>query len=149
MTRLALLAFALLLATACGAGQPVEPVVGTISYEVSGGFTGWDRILIVDGDGTAHMKSISGPSPQADSRQVDAGTLARLHALVADPKFAALEAAYLPRPGGIDLHDYVITVELDGRQRQTMTRDGADRPEILREVMVILNEIWRGSGLDQ
>ena len=35
MTRLALLAFALLLATACGAGQPVEPVVGTITYEVA------------------------------------------------------------------------------------------------------------------
>jgi len=40
MTRRALLAFALLLAPACGAGQPVEPVVGTITYEISGGFTG-------------------------------------------------------------------------------------------------------------
>src|SRR5438046_7424555 len=49
MTRCTLLALALLLAAACGMAQPVKPVVGTISYEVSGGFTGWDRILIVDG----------------------------------------------------------------------------------------------------
>src|SRR5438128_2314096 len=35
--------------------------------------------------------------------------------------------AYLPPPGGADLQDYVITVELDGRRLQTMTRDGAER----------------------
>jgi len=141
MTRTTLLALALLLAAACGTAQQVKPVVGTISYQVSGGFTGWDRILIVDGDGAAHIKSVSGPNPQADTRQVDAGTLARLQALVSDPKFAALEAAYLPPPGGADLQDYVITVELDGRQRRTMTRDGANRPEILGEAMVTLNDI--------
>src|SRR5439155_13984037 len=130
MTRLALLAFALLLATACGAGQPVEPVVGTITYEVSGGFSGMDRVLTVDHDGNAHVKYVTGPSPHGDVPHVDATTLARLHLLVSDPKFAALEATYLPPPGGADLQDYVITVELDGKWQQTMTRDGAKRPAI-------------------
>ena len=141
MTRLALLAYTLLLAAACGAGQPVEPVVGTITYEVSGGFTGWDRVLTVDHDGKAQVNYVTGPSPHADVRQVDATKLSRLHLLVSDPKFAALEAAYLPPPGGADVQDYVITVELDARRLQTMTRDGAERPAILREVMGILNEI--------
>jgi len=53
----------------------------------------------------------------------------------------AAGGGYLPPPGGADLQDYVITVELDGRRLQTMTRDGAERPAILREVMGILNEI--------
>jgi len=141
MTPRTLLAVALLLAAACGAAPPATHVVGTITYEVTGGFAGTDRLLIVDHNGTAHMKYVTGPSPQADPVQVDAGTLSRLHELVSDPKFAALEAEYLPPPGGADLQDYVITVQLDGRQLQTMTRDGADRPEILREVMGILNKI--------
>src|SRR6266852_8123179 len=131
MTPRALLAVVLLLAAACGTAPPATQVVATITYEVTGGVTGWDRLVIVDPDGTAHMKYVTGPSPQADPRQVDAGTLSRLHDLVSDPKFAALEAEYLPPPGGADLQDYVITVELDGRHRQTTTRDGADRPEIL------------------
>jgi len=141
MTPRALLAVALLLAAACATAPPATHVVGTITYEVTGGFTGTDRLLILDHDGTAHLKYVTGPSPQADPRQVDAGTLSRLHDLVSDPKFAALEAEYLPPPGGADLQDYVITVQLDGRQLQTMTRDGAGRPEILRDVMGILNEI--------
>ncbi len=141
MTPRALLAVVLLLAAACGTAPPATQVVGTITYEVTGGFTGWDRLVIVDPDGTAHMKYVTGPSPKADPRQVDAGTLSRLHDLVSGPKFAALKAEYLPAPGGADLQDYVITVQLDGRQLRTMTRDGADRPEILREVMGILNEI--------
>ena len=141
MTPRALLAVVLLLAAACGVAPPATHVVGTITYEVIGGFTGWDRLLIVDHDGTAHLKYVTGPSRQADPRQVDAGTLSRLHQLVSDPKFAALKAEYLPSPGGVDLQDYVITVQLDGRQLQTMTRDGADRPEILGQVMGILNEI--------
>src|SRR5256885_7370372 len=108
MARLALLACTLLLAAACGAGQPVEPVVGTITYEVSGGFTGWDRVLTVDHDGKAQVNYVTGPSPNGGVPHVDPTTLARLHLLVSDPKFAALDAAYLPPPGGADLQDYVI-----------------------------------------
>lgn len=115
-----------------------------VTLEVSGGFTGWDRLLIVDPDGTAHLKFVSGPTPAAEPRQVDSATLARLHTLVSDPDFTSLAHAYLPPPGGADLQDYTVTAEVDGRQVLTMTRDGANPPSILREVLVILNGILAG-----
>jgi hypothetical protein len=141
MTRRTLLVIALLFAAACGTTQPARPVVGTITYQVSGGIAGWDRTLIVDPGGAAQIKVENGPIVLTNPRPVDAGTLARLRDLVSDPKFAALDPEYLPPPGGADQQDYVITVELDGRQVQKSTRDGANRPEILDEVMATLNEI--------
>ncbi len=127
---------------ACGSvGGPADETVGRVTYEVSGGFTGWDRILTVEPDGSTRLQVVRGPSPTGETRQVERATLERLHSLVSDPDFAQLEAAYLPPPGGADLQDYTITVELGGRTIKTMSRDGANPPPILREVLSVLNGI--------
>jgi len=39
------------------------------------------------------------------------------------------------------MQDYVVTVEIDGKTVQTSTRDGAQLPQILRDVLGILNQI--------
>src|SRR5256885_1042894 len=141
MNRAVSAALCLLAMAACGPSAEPAHVVGMVTYEVSGGFTGWDRMLIVDPDGTAHMKFAGGPTPAVSPVQVDPATLKRLHDLVSADDFASLAQAYLPPPGGADLQDYVVTAEVDGRQRLTMTRDGAQRPQILQDAMQILNEI--------
>jgi hypothetical protein len=74
-------------------------------------------------------------------QQVDPAVLKRLHDLVRDPAFAALERQYLPSPEGADMQDYVVTAEVDGKSLQTMMRDGANPPQILRDVLGILNQI--------
>ena len=130
------------LVVACGASpQPGAQSVGRITYSVSGGFTGWERVLTIEPTGKARIDVVRGPSPAVTERQVDAAVLKRLHDLVSDPDFSALKPQYLPTPGGADLQDYVITVELDGKTFQTATRDGAERPQILGDVMTILNGI--------
>ena len=61
--------------------------------------------------------------------------------LVASSYVSLTSGTGLLRRGYLPAWTRVITVELDGRRLQTMTRDGAERPAILREVMGILNEI--------
>jgi len=131
---------AALLVSGCGSTSGA-PSVGRVTYEVSGGFTGWDRVLTVERDGTYTVAVVRGPSPAAGGKKVDAAVLQRLHALVADPEFARLEAAYLPGPGGADLQDYLVTAEVGGKTIKTMSRDGATVPANLREVQGILNGI--------
>ena len=137
----------LALVAACGSvPQPVGKTVGKITYSVSGGIAGWQRTLTVDPDGKAVVQVVRGPSPGTSQHQVEATVLQRLHDLVRDPAFAALHKEYLPTPGGADMQDYVVSVEVDGRTITTMTRDGADRPPILRDVLDILNHILAGSA---
>ena len=127
---------------ACGTSPgPGAQSVGRITYSVSGGFTGWERVLTIEPNGKARIDVVQGPSPGVTERQVDAAVLRRLHELISSPDFAALKPEYLPAPGGADLQDYVITVELDGKTFQTMTRDGAERPQVLGDVITILNGI--------
>ena len=143
--KLALPLLAALL-VACGASpQPGAQSVGRITYSVSGGFTGWQRVLTIEPNGKARIDVVRGPSPGITERQVDATVLKRLHDLVSSDEFASLKAQYLPTPGGADLQDYVLTVELDGKTVQTMTRDGASRPQVLGDVISILNEILRAN----
>ncbi len=137
----ALIAVLLLLAACGSAPRTSAGVAGRVTLEVSGGFTGWDRIVTVESDGTAWVQVIQGPSPSAGSKQIEPLVLARLHSLVSDPAFAELDSAYLPPPGGADLQDYLVTAEVGGRTLKTMSRDGADPPAILRDVLRILNEI--------
>ena len=127
------------LVTGCGA--PSTPSVGRVTYQVSGGFTGWDRTLTVEPDGTFSVTVVRGPSPAAGARKVDAAVLQRLHELVSDPAFEALNAAYLPGPGGADLQDYEVTAEVAGKTLKKMSRDGAEVPANLREVQSILSGI--------
>jgi len=134
----------LLLVAACG--SPSAPSVGRVTFEVSGGFTGWDRILTVESDGTSSVTVVRGPSPAAGARDVDPAVLQRLHQLVSDPAFEKLDAAYLPGPGGADLQDYEVTAEVGGKTLKKMSRDGAELPANLREVQGILNEILSGSA---
>jgi hypothetical protein len=144
MKQLTRIAFPLLIGAviACGSvPQTGGHSVGRITYSVSGGFTGWERMLTIEPNGKARIDVVHGPSPGVTERQVDATVLKRLHELVSRPDFAALKPEYLPAPGGADLQDYVITAELDGKTFQTMTRDGAERPQVLGDVITILNGI--------
>jgi len=135
------------LALACGSvAQPAGQAVGKITYSVSGGIAGWQRTLTIDPDGKAVVQVVRGPSPATSQHQVESTVLQRLHDLVRDPAFAALQKEYLPTPGGADMQDYAISVEVDGRTITTMTRDGAERPQILRDVLDILNHILAGSS---
>lgn len=134
------------LVVACGASpQPGAPSVGRITYSVSGGFTGWQRVLTVEPNGKARIDVVHGPSPGVTEKQVEAAVLKRLHELVSSQDFGALRPEYLPAPGGADLQDYVITVELDGKTFQTATRDGATTPQVLADVLGILNGIMSGA----
>jgi hypothetical protein len=133
-------------AVACGSvPQPAGQSVGKITYSVSGGIAGWQRTLTVEPDGSAVVEVVRGPSPGTSQHQVEATVLKRLHDLVRDPAFAALQKEYLPSPGGADMQDYVVSVEVDGKTLKTMTRDGAEPPQILRDVLDILNHILAGS----
>ncbi len=132
----------LALAVVCGSvPTPAGQTAGRISYSVSGGIAGWQRTLTVEPDGTAVVQVVRGPSPGTSQHQVEATVLKRLHDLVRDPAFAALRKEYLPTPGGADMQDYVVSVEVDGRTIKTMTRDGANPPQILRDVLGILNQL--------
>lgn len=145
--KLAGIAFGLLAAVlVAGCGSPPSPSVGRVTYEVSGGFTGWDRVLAVEPNGTFTVTVVRGPSPATTSQKVDAAALQRLHELIADPAFERLEASYLPAPGGADLQDYVVTAEVGGRTIKRMSRDGATVPPNLREVQGILNGILSGAA---
>jgi hypothetical protein len=142
MSRMAMALLAVAVLAGCGSvATPSSQAVGRVTYEVSGGFTGWDRILTVEADGTSRLKVVHGPSPNADSARIDQETIDRLHSLVSDPAFALLDAAYVPPPGGADLQDYTVTVEIGGRTIKTMSRDGANPPAILRDVLAVLNGI--------
>ena len=134
----------LLALVGCGsAAQPAGQNVGRITYTVSGGIAGWERTLTVEPDGTAQVQVVRGPSPGTTRQQVDATVLKRLRDLIRDPAFGALQREYLPTPGGADMQDYTVTVEVDGRILKTMTRDGAQPPKILRDVLTILDGILR------
>jgi hypothetical protein len=145
MGRLALLILAFAV-VACGSvSKSGGQTVGTITYSVSGGIAGWQRTLTIDQDGKAHIQVVRGPSPGTTDKQVDPAVLERLHTLVSDPAFIALQRQYLPSPGGADMQDYEVTVEVDGKTITTMTRDGGAPPQILRDVLNILNEILRAA----
>ena len=136
----------LALGVGCGAApQSGEKTVGRITYSVSGGIAGWQRTVTVEADGTAVVQVVRGPSPGTSRHQVEATELKRLHDLVRDPAFEALKKDYLPTPGGADMQDYIVSVEVDSRTITTMTRDGANPPQILRDVLDILNHILAGS----
>jgi hypothetical protein len=134
------------LAAVGGCGSTTQSV-GRVTLQVSGGFTGWDRTLTVGSDGTAHVEVTRGPSPPSTTGQVESAVLTRLQSLVSSPAFAQLESAYLPSPGGADLQDYVVTAEVGGRTIRTMSRDGANAPPILRDVLSILNRILAQQSL--
>ena len=132
---------------ACGS-QDTPPTVGRITFEVSGGFAGMDRILTVEPDGTARITVVAGPSPAASPTvyHVEPAVLERLHQIVSGQDFAALAPSYLPSPGGADLQDYTVTVEIGSRTLKTATRDGATRPPVLDEVMTILSSIMSAAA---
>jgi hypothetical protein len=75
-------------ATVAGCGSTPQTAgqnVDRITYTVSGGIAGWERILTIEPDGTALIQVVRGPSPGTSQRQVDATVLKRLHDLVRDP----------------------------------------------------------------
>jgi hypothetical protein len=102
----------------CGGGPPpAGGAVGEVTLHVTGGFTGWDRTLVVGADGELTYTVLRGPTPPAaPATRMDAQTLARLHALVSDKAFARLEAEYSPPPGGADLQRYAITAHAGAKR---------------------------------
>lgn len=126
--------------TACGAAsQPSTGSVGEVSLRVTGGITGWDRTVVVRADGTIDYTVVRGPSPSTRTARIDAATLARLHQLVSDPAFADLAPEYSPPPRGADLQRYEVTAKVGDRTLTSATWDGAKPPQILADVLAILN----------
>ncbi|HEX9364252.1 MAG TPA: hypothetical protein VGA47_10765 [Candidatus Dormibacteraeota bacterium] len=141
-------ALVIVVALVAGCGSVLQPganSVGKITLTVSGGIAGWERTLTVEPEGKAHVQVVRGPSPAAVDKEVDRAVLTKLHELVSDPAFAGLERQYLPSPGGADLQDYVVTAQVGDRTITTMSRDGANPPAILRDVLTILNGILASS----
>ena len=136
------MAAALLSMVACGSPSTnAAHQVGQVSLNVSGGFTGWSRELVVDPDGTARLTVTSGPSPAAGPHAVPAQTLERLRAGVSDPAFARLLADYPAPAGSADVQTYMVSAEVDGRHLETTTHDAAATPPILQNVLATLFEI--------
>src|SRR6266513_3091377 len=97
VVRATLLLVLVALGVGCGpVPQPAEHTVGKITYSVSGGIAGWQRTVTVGPDGTAVVEVVRGPSPGTSQHHVEATVLQRLHDLVREPAFAALQKEYLP-----------------------------------------------------
>lgn len=100
--------------------QPQVTVL--VEYQRSGGIAGRDDRLVVYSDGTATLTrrgATTGFTLQADS-------LARLRALLAEANFADMRAEYLPQRRGADLFEYVL---IHGGRR-VRTADTAVPPEL-------------------
>jgi hypothetical protein len=144
--RTALIAISVALIAGCGESAATSgPTVGRVTLEVSGGITGWDRIVTVDADGTVHVQAVSGPTPSPTTEKLDPDVLRRLHELVSDPAFAQLGPAYVPPQPGAELQDYRVTAVVNGKTLKTMARQGSHPPPILREVLAILSGLLAGS----
>ena len=127
-----------LLLIGCGAAATPSAAVGRVTLEVSGGFTGWDRTVAVEPDGSVTIRTVR-PSPGTRvGHSLGDVDLKRLHSLIADASFARLEPSYLPAAQGADEQDYVVTAVVGSSVVRTMTRDGAAIPVILRQVLDIL-----------
>jgi hypothetical protein len=142
MRRSVAVAAAVLSLTACGSpSSGATHVVGQVALTVSGGFTGWNRTLAVDPDGTARLTVSRGPAPARGPHAVPAAILKRLRSEVSDPAFAQLLPDYPAPAGSADVQTYAISAEVDGRKLATTTHDGASPPHILQEVLATLVEI--------
>ncbi|HEY6876161.1 MAG TPA: hypothetical protein VI384_07355, partial [Candidatus Dormibacteraeota bacterium] len=83
MTKLIAACLLLLSVVACAstsAGQARQ--VGTVTLTVTGGFTGWNRRLTVDPNGTATLNVIQGPAPIRGPHAISNDQLARLRSLI-------------------------------------------------------------------
>ena len=130
----------------CGNVQGERPsVVGEVSLEVSGGFTGWDRIVRIDKDGGVTIQVLRGPAiGTSRAKGLDKDSLKTLQTLVASTAFAELESAYLPPAGGADEQDYLVGAEVGGKVLVRRTRDGANIPNVLAQVLAVLNAVLAG-----
>lgn len=131
-------ALAALFLIGCDAAPASPQTVGRVTLEVSGGFTGWDRIVAVEPDGSVTINTIRPASDTRTGLTLSPADLKRLHSLVADPSFARLQPSYLPATQGADEQDYVVTAVIGSSVFNTMTRDGAEIPDLLREVLDIM-----------
>ena len=122
----------------CGATATPSPNVGRVTLEVTGGFTGWDRMVAVETDGTVTIQTVRPSQGTRAGHSLTGADLKRLHSLIADPSFARLEPSYLPAAQGADEQDYFVTAVVGSSAVTTMTRDGAVIPAILRQVLDIL-----------
>jgi hypothetical protein len=147
-TRLAVVIFALVMITACGAVEPDGSPGGangsgnnddvTTSPKIvaeqtrSGGFAGIEEQLTVYADGTLELERRG----STQTAQGDAAAIQALRATVSSAEWSQLDSEYgKPVPDG-----YTYTVEAGGKT--VTTYDGADFPEPLATAMQQLDELY-------
>ncbi len=99
-------------------------------YHKRGCIQGLNESLIIRAGGTLDFTDTHGATQQA---HVEADQLTTLQGLLARPEFARLQSLY--QSMGADLCVYTITVQREGRSFSVTTMDGAEPPELLREVL--------------
>lgn len=114
----------------------IIPASGTLLvYHKSGGIMGLDDTLTVRLDGALTLQT---RQPQARSAQIDPAELQPLLALLARPELAALQPSY--QAMGADLFTYEIRLG-DQAQPLVVTMDGAEAPEILGQLIELLEQL--------
>ena len=103
-----------------------------IEYHRSGGITGREEQLVVQGDGAVRLSRRGVVS----DFQVGADTLAQLRSQLQGIDFASLRAEYLPARPGADLFEYILVYQGD----RVRTMDTAIPPE-LQPLINLLNGI--------
>jgi hypothetical protein len=106
-----------------------------VSYHKTGGIAGVDETTNVYADGTIELRDRRGVS----SAKAEPSAIEALQKLLDSPEFAALQ---LPRqPPAADQFIYELTVS--GRRQPIVATDGADTPQVLRDVIGALEQLGR------
>lgn len=110
----------------------IEPLpAGALAiYHKRGCFQGLDETLVIHSDGALAFTDTRGATQQA---HIKAERLTVLQGLLAQPEFAQLQPLY--QAMGADLCVYTITARRNGQAFSVTTMDGAESPELLRQVL--------------
>jgi hypothetical protein len=104
-----------------------------ITYHKSGGIAGVDETLTVYADRSIVLEDRVGQArAQASPADIQA-----LQTLLASPEFAALSPPQFPPVA--DAFVYKLTIP--GRAQPIVTADGADIPQMLEQVIVMLEKL--------
>jgi hypothetical protein len=106
-----------------------------VEYQRSGGITGREDRLVVQGDGSAHLYRRGAVSEFT----VGGDTLERLRALLQTIRFDTLRAEYLPPRPGADLFEYVVIYK-DRRIRTVDTAVPAELQPLIQLLSGLLNK---------
>lgn len=110
-----------------------------ITLDASGGIAGMIEHFEVWTDGK--LVQTNDRAGSLAEGQATPDQLSQLTALLASPDFKALKSEYMPASTCCDLMTYVLTLPGEGKGSTITTMDGADYPEPLRKVIVLLTQL--------